>query len=97
MNQIIYDAIKHMKILGFNYHGFSRVVEPHAYGVNKNGNHVLRAYQIKGGSVSGDVIDWKLFNVSEISQLTPTQHLFLSTRAGYERDDKGMIQIFSQL
>lgn len=52
MNQIVIQAIKERHILEFRYHGWSRMVEPHAYGRDKSGDEVLRCYQVAGGSVS---------------------------------------------
>ena len=55
------------------YDDLRRVVEPHVLGKNQNtGNYLLRCYQIQGGSVSGEMPGWKLFETNKISKLKIT-------------------------
>ena len=79
------------------YHGYSRIVEPHAYGVDKRGSEKLRCYQIGGGSVSNDPIDWKLLNVAEAYSVHSTERQFSSARPDYKRGDKAMQHIYAEL
>lgn len=44
-----------------------RLIQPYCYGINKfTGNHVLRAYQISGPSVSKHVPYWRMFRLDRI-------------------------------
>lgn len=49
-------AIHHRNLLTFVYDGFRRTVEPHTYGMDKKGHMALRAYQVSGGSESGEYV-----------------------------------------
>lgn len=92
----ISQAINNKTILELRYHGYSRIVEPHAYGIDKDRNEILRCFQTSGGSESGEKIGWKLLKVSEIFSLHLTGQTFTS-RPGYRCNDKAMTTIFSQL
>ena len=97
MNPIICEAIKNRNILEFNYHGYSRVVEPYAYGLNKKLNEVLRCYQIGGLSHSRIIPCWQLLKADEIEFLTVTDRLFSGNNPEYRRGDRGMSTIFCEL
>jgi hypothetical protein len=97
MNQVIASAIKNRQILAISYHGFTRTVEPHTYGINHKGNEVLRCYQIAGGSVSGSPSPWKLLRLDEMRSIATTGNVFQGPRRDYKRDDKDMQRIFAQL
>ena len=96
MNQLIIDAVDERKCLELRYHGYSRVVEPHAYGRDKDGEEVLRCYQTSGGSASGERAGWKLLKVREVFSLHLLKETFL-VRKEYKRGDKAMERIFAQL
>ena len=95
MNPTITQAIKDQKSLELRYHGYSRIVEPHAYGCDKAGDEILRCYQTSGGSESGERVGWKLLKVREVLTLHITAGAF-SIRRGYKRNDKAMVHIFEQ-
>lgn len=96
MNQVITDAVNARKCLELRYHGYSRIVEPHAYGRDKDGDEVLRCYQTSGGSLSGERAGWKLLKVREVFSLHLLKEVFL-IRKEYKKDDKAMERIFAQL
>lgn len=51
-----------------------RLIEPYAYGITKNGNTVLRAYQYEGDTFRGKP-KWKFFRLDRIKNWEPTgQH-----------------------
>lgn len=97
MNSAICRAISELHLLSFSYRGYPRVVEPHAHGVSKAGNDVLRCFQVSGGSESGKVVDWKLMLVDEMSGLTVLSDSFSAPRPGYKPGDRGMVQIYCEL
>ena len=90
-------AIQNRKLLNFNYDGFQRTVEPHTYGVDSKGHIAMRAYQVAGGSESGEYVGWKLFHVHEISRLVMQPQSFSGPRPGYKRGDKAFASIQMQL
>lgn len=96
MNKTIEEAIQTRQLLELRYHGFSRIVEPHAYGRDKNGDEVLRCFQISGGSESGERTGWKLLKISEVFSLHNTTRNFIP-RPEYRRNDKVIDYMFCQL
>lgn len=96
MNPIVIQAIRERKILELRYHGYSRIVEPHAYGRDKNGDEILRCYQTSGGSESGERIGWKLLKLRDVFSLHLSKDIF-SIKPEYKRNDKAMIYIFEQI
>lgn len=96
MNPSVTQAIQQRKVLELRYHGYSRIVEPHAYGRDKDGDEILRCYQTSGGSESGERAGWKLLKVREVFSLHLTNNTF-SIRPEYKRNDKAMAYVFEQL
>jgi hypothetical protein len=96
MNSILLQALQQAKVLELHYHGYSRIVEPHAYGCDKNDDEILRCYQTSGGSESGERIGWKLLKVREAFSFHLTDITF-SARLEYKRNDKAMNHLFAQL
>jgi len=90
-------AIQSRELLSFSYDGFSRIVEPHTYGVDTKGNSALRAYQVRGGSESGEYVGWKIFLIGNIRQLSATQQHFPGPRPQYKRSDSAFNSIYAQL
>ena len=97
MNQIICNAIYNRCVLKFTYHGHPRVVEPHAHGLSRAENEVIRCYQIGGTSDSDTVPCWRLIEVDEIESLIVTKEHFVGERNGYRKGDKHMSTIFCEL
>lgn len=96
MKAEITEAIAKHHLLDLRYHGYSRTVEPHAYGRDKSGEEVLRCYQINGGSESGERFGWKLLKVADVFAIQPLKQSFRQ-RSEYKRNDKAMNYIFGQL
>jgi hypothetical protein len=90
-------AIEDRHLLKFRYDGFTRVVEPHAFGVSTRGRYTLRAYQIDGGSESGQTEGWKLFHVANMESIVVTPQRFDTPRADYRRDDRVFSRIITQV
>lgn len=97
MRQIICEAIRNHGCLELIYDGYRRVVEPHAYGVSKDGHELLRAYQVAGGSVSHEPVGWKLLRVDEALGIQRNGETFSGSRPSYRRGDKAMEHIYCQL
>lgn len=75
-NTVICNAIKSKQIIHFNYEDKTRIVEPYCFGESSKGNQVLRGFQIKGDSKSGDSHGWKLFNVSKMENVAINREHF---------------------
>lgn len=90
MNPAICQAIRERRLIRLSYGWGSRLVEPHAYGVNDNGHELLRVFQISGASDSGQRFGWKLLRVDEIGTLLVLDDHFDAPRQGYRRGDSAM-------
>lgn len=94
---VICEAINSQKLLSFSYDGYSRKVEPHTYGTDSNGHEALRAFQVSGGSESGEYVGWKLFHVNEMHGVSILQETFNGPRPKYKRGDSAFNFIKCQL
>jgi hypothetical protein len=93
MNTALCQAIREKKVISFYYLGGVRSAEPHCYGVSKEENELLRAYQIGGHSESGNPIGWKLLRLDELSNLQMTNQHFAGPRPQYNPEDKAMARV----
>lgn len=83
--------------LELRYDGFSRVVEVHAIGTSTAGNDCMRVYQVRGGSVSGEPVGWKMMVFDKSFSLHLTEEVSQAPRQGYAKNDRGMSHIVAQL
>jgi hypothetical protein len=90
-------ALKDGRILELRYDGFSRCVEVHAVGYSKEGHAIMRVWQVRGGSVSGEPMGWKLFRLDEAWRPIISEEKSLAPRPGYKRNDAVMSRIVCQL
>lgn len=97
MNISLVNAIEAQLVLTLQYDGYSRTIEPHAYGENTDGTQLLRAYQTSGGSESGEYQGWKLFDLSKAYSVVVSKNSFAQARRGYVKGDKAMVRIFAEL
>lgn len=93
----IKNSIQNKQLLSFTYDGYHRVVEPYTYGIDKKGHPALRAYQIRGGSASGEYAGWKIFHVNEMRNQSTIPEHFTSARPEYNPNDSAFIRIYAQL
>lgn len=91
------DALNKGVCLEVRYDGYTRIVEVHAVGISTAGNHVMRVWQVRGGSVSNEPVGWKLLRLDETTGVALTAEKSAAPRAGYKPGDKGMVQIICQL
>jgi hypothetical protein len=90
-------AILDKRLLRFVYDGYFRTVEPHTYGIDKQGRHTLVAYQVRGGSRSGELAGWKTFHESEMHRLSTLDERFSGPRPEYRRGDGAFVSIIAEL
>ena len=84
--------------LSIDYDGLSRIVEPHAIGTNKAGRLCVRAYQVQGGSIRGEAMGWRMFDLSKIYDKPKLLDVKAEgPRDGYQRGDKHLPMIIKEL
>jgi predicted DNA-binding transcriptional regulator YafY len=88
----IESAIRRRVCIELDYLPGIRIIEPHALGISKDGDVLLRAYQISGASASGEHENWKLFRVDRISGLSESTQTFAGPRPQYNPNDSAMKQ-----
>jgi hypothetical protein len=96
MDKPIARAIKGRYTLALTYGGFSRTVEPYAYGELTTGREGLNCYQTSGGSQSDEPVGWKLFFVDDLRAIAITGQQF-SRRSDYVRDARMFKRIYAQV
>jgi hypothetical protein len=95
MNEVICRAIREQRLLELQYHGHTRMVAPHVYGVDGNGEEMLGCYQI-WGSEGGEDAGWKSLQVQAIVNLKVTTRRF-GARPEYRHGDPAMKEIYCQI
>ena len=90
-------AIRNRQLISFTYDGFQRTVEPHTLGIDRKGHAALRAFQVAGGSHSGEYVGWKIFHVDDLRSLAIQSQHFSGTRQGYRRGDPAFQVIHAEL
>lgn len=91
------DALQQGKCLELRYDGFSRVVEVHAVGYTKDDNAIMRVWQIRGGSNSGQKTGWKIMRADETFSAHIIDEPSQAPRTGYKRGDSAMERIVCQI
>ncbi len=93
----ICSAIKSRRVIEFYYQGGFRTAEPFCLGVVMAGeadNESFLCYQTGGHSEYGNLVGWKLFRSSEISDLDITGERFSVNRPGYDPENPEMTTIY---
>lgn len=93
MQSTICSAIQAKTVISFRYEGRLRTVEPHLLGYKHDGNLVLSAYQLSGGSG----VDWRDFLLSKMSGIATNGRKFQFARPGYNPNDRTMSQVVCRL
>lgn len=90
-------AIDQKQCLELRYDGYNRIVEVHAVGTSTDGNAIMRVWQVRGGSGSGERQGWKLLLVGEVRNAAIINEASEAPRRGYKRGDKAMTRIYRQV
>lgn len=91
------EALRQKKVLELRYDGFSRCVEVHAVGYSKPGHPLMRAWQVSGGSSSGERTGWKLMRLDEAIGAHISEVPSRAPRRGYKRGDAAMGRIVCEI
>lgn len=91
------EALRSGKCLQLHYDGFTRTVEVHAVGYTRDGKEIMRAWQVRGGSQSGESPGWKLFRFDKTFSTSITDEDSKAPRPEYKRDDTHIARIICQV
>lgn len=98
LEQRICRAIRHRRLLLFDYDGQPRVVAPYCYGIsNKENKELLRAIQVGGKSNSGKFGFGKLWTVARMTDLRVADETFVADDPNYNPDDSAMKRIICRV
>jgi hypothetical protein len=79
------------------FDAFTRIAEPHAYGVTKDGHEVIRPWQVSSGAAGNEkTAGWKLLQLNDTRGLSVISELFEEARPRYMRDDKVNHHIYTR-
>lgn len=90
-------ALRDRRRLELRYKGWSRVVEVHTVGVLKDGHHAVNAYQVRGGSNSGESVGWKMFLLNKTFTIHELDEASNAPRTGYKRNANQFKSIICQI
>lgn len=90
-------ALRESRVLELRYDGYSRCLEVHAVGYTKTGEPMMRAWQVRGGSTSGEKVGWKLMRLAEALDAVISDELSDAPRKGYKRGDPALERIVCEL
>jgi hypothetical protein len=93
----IVEAIGKRHLLVFDYHGKTRAVEPHTFGLDRWGRALLCAFQVECDSPSKSPIGWRFFFIEQISNARLDARRFATPRPEYGRGDGAFKSITAEL
>lgn len=90
-------ALKSGVRIRFQYSGQERVAEVHTVGFSKKNAPIMRAWQVRGGSQSGNPTSWRVFNLDEVRDVQVLEEKSEAPRQGYRRGDSSVDRIVCEL
>ena len=81
----VVEAISTRRLLAFDYHGKARVVEPHAFGIDRWNRALLCAFQVECDNA--DKPGWRSFLVAQMANAHLDARRFTRPRTEYRRGD----------
>jgi hypothetical protein len=97
---VICAAIDSRRVIEFYYHGGYRTVEPFCLGLVLSGeadNVSLLCYQTGGFSELREVVGWKMYRISDMTEIEMLGDRFSSDRPGYDPDAVSMDTIYCSI
>ena len=91
------EAIAKARRLALTYAGHDRVIEVHVAGYTRQDEPLMRAWQVRGGSESGEPVGWKMFRMQDVSTMRLTAERSLAPRPDYEPSDPAIVRIVCQV
>jgi hypothetical protein len=89
-------AIRGGRCLELSYAGHERVVEVHVAGFTGDGEPLLRVWQVRGGSISGQPTGWKMLHLDRVGNARLSFERSQAPRDGYQTHDPVISRIMCQ-
>ena len=93
----IVEAISMRHLLVLDYHGKTRTVEPHTFGVDRWSRALLCAYQVECEGSPKSPSGWRFFFVEQMSNVHLDARRFVTPRPEYVRGDGAFKSITTEL
>ncbi len=97
MKRLIEQAVHTKRVIQLRYRGSDRIVEPHAYGLDRAGKALLLCYQEDDTDQRGAAGGWLRIRLGEVLKASETPQNFCAPRSGYIRNDPSFQVIFAQV
>jgi hypothetical protein len=91
------EAVTKARCLELTYDGHERVVEVHVAGYSRDDVALMRVWQVRGGSTSGQPTDWKMFRLDQVSSARLSRERSHAPHDGYEPHDPVIHRIVCQV
>jgi len=91
------EALRLGRVLRIRVGRHDRWVEVHAVGRDKEGQEVMRLFQVRGGDIQSEAIGWRLMRLSDAQKPRITNEASGAPRTGYRKDDRDMTEIYCQV
>lgn len=97
MNPVIVRAIQEKRCLTLRYYGCTYLVEPHAYGLDEEGDALLICYQVGRNEIAMGPYGWRQILLDQVPLMSLSARQFVQPRSGYIRPEPVLRTIFAQL
>jgi hypothetical protein len=89
-------AIENKRLIKLDYDGH-RILEPHAYGLDRKGIAHILVFQIEGESRSGEMSGWKFLNLNSAKDIRILTRSFPKARSEFQRGDKRFKKFYAEI
>jgi hypothetical protein len=90
-------AVRRGRCLELSYAGHERVVEVHITGFTSEGEPLMRVWQVRGGSTSGQPTGWKMFHLGQVQSARLSIEPSSAPREGYQPHDPVIRRVMCQV
>jgi hypothetical protein len=95
-SQAVYEALSKNQLLSFHYDEQLRVVEPHSFGITKDGNLAVRCFQVSGES-SQPLPGWRMFRLDKFEHARALATPSGAPRPDFKPNDKHLKHILLEI
>jgi hypothetical protein len=90
-------ALQEGRVIDLSYRGFLCSVEVHLVGHTRDGRALMRVWQVRGCSVSGEPKGWKTMMLDDIAYARLTPEPSRAPRPDFNPGDATIVQVICQV